>query len=500
MYFSFHTARSCYTFSAPMSRRDAALPTSASMLPGVALSFHIQLSWLIFPPPERETVFIVGTVEDKGRCSSHPPRNVKSPKNTPSPPGTTFEEPAPYLVPARPLRSAWDNVIAITTSRSEKSQQLRIVALHTPLNSIHRHYSESSRANRISLPPYTPVEVQPRFGNDSFSLSSQCLSYVSSSQEGMLLYLHEHNAPLAYTGSTSWQDTGVQSNSVLSLGPAHFSAFPAHHFFVRVYRPAAIVAALLDRRPTFCGEPEWVTAPWARHPKAPFDRLLDILSQIPSLLQRLDHLLGLEPTMNRRLMSQDLLENCLSVHGALEQWHASVHQTTYSTQSPYWIPSHQHDAQSPFTNTLAFRDQLTSVTFLYYWAAQVLFLPSIELLSHAIFTPVVDAYSQDQIYPELPPHLIINPDAYGPNKTREIAMNVCRGLDAALVMSTQPDLLAFPVHVVESLYGGLNVVAQTGDGTLELLWLGAFRGRMLVKGQNMVGVVMGRGFKDLAEW
>lgn len=326
----------------------------------------------------------------------------------------------------------------------------------------------------------------------------------------MLLYLHEHNAPLAYTSSTSWQDTGIQNNSVLSLGPAHFSTFPAHHFFVRIYRPAAIVAALLDRKPTFCGEPDWVTTPWARHPKAPFDRLLDILSQIPSLLQRLDHLLGLEPTVNRRLMAQDLLENCLSVQGALEQWHGNVHQTTYSTQSPYWIPSPSssphHDAppqqqQPPFTNALAFRDQLTSVTFLYYWAAQVLFYPSIELLSHAIFTPVVDAYSQAQIYPELPPHLMVDPDAYGPNKTRDIAANVCRGLDAALAASTQPDLLAFPVHVVESLYGGLNVVApQMGDATLELLWLGGFRGRMMVKGQNLAGVVMGRGFRDLAEW
>lgn len=411
----------------------------------------------------------------------------------------TFEEPPAYLIPARPLRAAWDDVV--TVSKSGKNHQLRVVALHTPLSAIHRQYSESSRANKISLPPYTPAEVQPRFGTENFWLSSQCLAYVSSNQEGMLLYLHEHNAPLAYTGSTSWQDTAAQNNNVLSLGAAHFSAFPAHHFFVRVYRPAAIVAALLDRKPTFCGEPDWVTTPWARHPKAPFDRLLDILSQVPSLLQRLDHLLNLEPTVNRRLLAQDLLENCLSIQGALEQWHANLHQTTYSTQPPYWNPSNQHDAQPPFTNTLAFRDQLTSVTFLYYWAAQVLFFPSIELLSHAIFTPVVDAYSQDQIYPELPPHLIVNPDAYGPHKTREIAANVYRGLDAALVASTQPDLLAFPVHVVESLYGGLNVVApQTGDGTLELLWLAGFRGRMMVKGQNLAGVVMGRGFRDLAEW
>ncbi|CAN8096412.1 unnamed protein product [Discula destructiva] len=449
---------------------------------------------------EREIVFIVGTLEDKGRCSSHPPRNVKSPNNTPSPPRTAGEEPAVHITPARPLRSAWDN--AITISKSGSNQQLRIIALHTSLSATVRHCSDASRANKISLPPYTPVDIQPRFGSEDFWLSSQCLAHVPTSQEGMLLYLHEQNAPLACntTGSASWEGPAAQSNKIRYLEPGHFATFPAHHFFVRVYRPAAIVAALLDRRPTFCGDPEWVTASWERHPKAPFDRLLDILSQIPPLLQRLDQLLVLEPTVNRRHMAQDLLANCVSINGALEQWHAMVHQTSYNTQSPYWMAPDQQNAQPPFAGALAFRDQLTSITFLYYWAAQVLFYPCIELLSHTIFTPVIDAYDPAQMYPELPPHLNIDPQAYGPNRTREIAVNVCRGLDAALAVSTQPDLLAFPVHVVESLYGGLNVVAQTGDGTMELMWLGGFRGRLMLKGQGLADAVMARSFANLAEW
>lgn len=448
--------------------------------------------------PERETIFIVGTLEDKGRCSSHPPRIIKTPKGTPSPPPTTSNEAVTQLSPGRPLRSAWDDLISI--SKPGKNEQLRIVALHTPLDATSRRYSESSKANKILLPPYTPVDVQPRFQNEGFWLSSQCQAHMSSSQEGMLLFLYEHNASHGYAGPGSWKDPVTQDHDIRRLGAGYFATFPAHHFFVRVYRPAAIAAALLNRKPTFCGNPEWVSAPWERHPKAHFDRLLDILSQIPSLLERLDQLLSLAPTVTRRLMAQDLLDNCLGVQNALEQWHVTLHQTNYRSRPPYWISPNQPELHLPFVDAFAFPDQLTSLTFLYYWAAQVLFYPCIGLLSHTIFSPVVDAYSQAQIYPEIPPHLNINPEAFGPNKAREIAENVCKGLDAALAASAQPDLLAFPVHVVETLYRGLNVCAPTGEGALELLWLDAFRGRMMIRGQTLAGAVMGRGFKDLAEW
>lgn len=314
----------------------------------------------------------------------------------------------------------------------------------------------------------------------------------------MLLYLYEHNTSLSYTGLAPWKDPIALENRMRQLGPGHFATFPAHHFFARVYRPAAIVTALLNRKPTFCGDPEWVTTPWERHPKAPLDRLLDILSQIPSLLQRLDHILGLEPTMARRLLVQDLLENCLSVQAALEHWHASLHHSNYRSQAAYWISLDQSEAQLPFTDVLSFRDALTSVTFLYYWTAQVLFYPCIELLCHTLFSPVVDSYSQ--VYPDLPAHLHIDPGAYGTLKTREIATNVCRGLDAALANSAQPDLLAFPVHMVETFYGGLNVVAQMGEGTMELMWLVGLRTRMMARGQALASAAMGRRWTELAEW
>lgn len=176
-----------------------------------------------------------------------------------------------------------------------------------------------------------------------------------------------------------------------------------------------------------------------------------------------------------------------------------MHHAIYRSQSAYWISPDQRNAEIPFTDVLAFRDNLTALTFLYYWTVQVHFYPCIELLSHTITAPLVDAYSQ--VYEDIPVHLHIDPDAYGPNKLREIATNICRGLDFALNTTTQPDMLALPVQVAETFYRGLNVVAaETGDGALELMWLGGFRGRMVMRGQDVAYMAMGRSWKDLAEW
>lgn len=197
-------------------------------------------------------------------------------------------------------------------------------------------------------------------------------------------------------------------------------------------------------------------------------------------------------------MTQDLLENCLNVQTALDQWHTSLHQSIYSTHPAYWI---SHDPQSgnahiPFGEPVSFRDPLTALMFIYYWAAQILFYPCIGLLSHTIFAPVIDVYHTDP-FSEVPPHLHIDLAAYGTDKMRSVAANMCRGLDSALASTTQPDLLAFPVQVAETFYEGMSVV---GEGAMELMWLNAFRNRLADRGRALAGAMMSKGWQDLAEW
>lgn len=441
-------------------------------------------------------MFIVGTVEDKGRCSSHPPRNVKSPKKSPSPP-MEAEHRASSLVPLQPLSPAWLDQLHVEGTGS--TRRLEIVALHTPLGTVARsNFGDSGETTAIYVAPTSALDIRPSFENIDFKLRSQCLVSVSPAKEeagsstadSALLFLFEHNFPLASAG---FHDATAQMEGIRQLGPAEFQRFPSHHFFSRVYRPCAITTALMNRTSTFCAEQDWVTLPFELHHKTSFDSLLDTLARITCLLRQLDHITALDPTLARRSMAQDLLGNCLGARAQLEQWYVSAFDPR---RRRYWV-SHDQGEQIPFPEPFSFQDPLSSLSFTYYWAAQVLLAPCLETAVHSVFSPVVDAYPH-QAFPDLPPQLAIDPDSYGAVRVREMAVNVCRALDFALAVTTQPDALAFPVKVAETFYAGL--ANQTGDGTLELMWLGAFRERVSSRARDIAGVMMEKDWVDFAQW
>lgn len=444
-------------------------------------------------------MFIVGTVEDKGRCSSHPPRNVKSPKKSPSPPRESDDRAAPAaaLVPTKPFSPAWLDQLHVAGSGS--TRRLEVVAIHTPLSTVARsNFGNSGETTSIFVAPSSALDIRHTFENIDFILHSQGLVSISPAKEetgsttadSVLLFLFEHNSPLA---PASFQDAAAQIDGIRQLGPAYFQRFPSHHFFTRVYRPSAITTSLLNRTSTFCAEQDWLTLPFELHHKTSFDSLLDTLARTTCLLQQLDHITSLDPTLARRSMAQELLGNCLGARAQLEQWYISAFDPR---RRRYWI-SHEQGEQIPFPEPFAFQDPLASLSFTYYWAAQVLLAPCLETAVHSVFSPAVDAYPH-QAFPDLPPQLAIDPDSYGTFKVREMAVNVCRGLDYALAVTTQPDALVFPVKVVETFYAGL--ANQTGDGTLELMWLGAFRERMASRARDIAGVMMEKDWVDLAEW
>ncbi|KAK3942429.1 hypothetical protein QBC46DRAFT_309455 [Diplogelasinospora grovesii] len=194
---------------------------------------------------ERETVFIIGTIEDQGRCSSHPPRVVKSSssssssskragRSTPSArssPGSKSEEkegassnrpqlplppppPPPLpprlsleLVPDQPLQPAWDDLISLSNSASGKRYLVQIAAVHTNLQDVARgpgnggtgdddadndddgrssggnSSSSSNKFTFLSFPPYEPPDPQPLLNEDDFRLRSQCMVHLSSPLE-----------------------------------------------------------------------------------------------------------------------------------------------------------------------------------------------------------------------------------------------------------------------------------------------------------------------------
>ncbi|CAK7220934.1 hypothetical protein SCUCBS95973_004325 [Sporothrix curviconia] len=319
---------------------------------------------------ERETVFIIGTPQDGGRCSSHPPRVIKSRKATTGPESSTptsssgRSNSSSNFVGSSSASTASSGGKNRTSPKSRANSRSASVSrtasaspgttlspspsvsvpIHEQQQQQQRHLPPSSGAalpsgimssakfDTAAVPMVPPMMAQRGNSNALRGYGAPDLVPVpplrSAWHESVSVacggIVHEHNSPLLTGLLPRWKDSTMQNSSIRQMGPARFATFPAHHFFARVYRPNAIWSALIFRRGTFLSEPEWTSMPWEAHPKSGLDRLLDIAALLPVMLGRADTVASHEPTMARRMMAQDVLANCIYVEQVLEQWHASL--------------------------------------------------------------------------------------------------------------------------------------------------------------------------------
>ncbi|ORY69475.1 uncharacterized protein BCR38DRAFT_333608 [Pseudomassariella vexata] len=447
---------------------------------------------------ERETVFIVGTVDDKGRCALHPPRNLQRSKKAKT--SAESSEPAKVEFSAvQPLQPAWDETIALASVGG--LHQVRFVALHTNLDSVRQQQAGNPETGEVKLvlPTSQRVDVRPTFRKEDFKLNSQCFIHLpesSSSQragknsnEGLCLFIYEHNSSAAYSNKAPWKDPAAIINPIRQLGPGYCQTFPAHHFFTRIYRPNAIFASLLNRRPTHLASSEWMLDPWKQHPKTSLDNLLDIIALLPTLVARADQITPLPPSMGRRLKAKDLLNNCASIEKQLENWYAGIEQAAAANRDNpllYWIGEPSLHAQIPFADTFAFASPALGLAHIYYWSSLITLHTCMHSLIEAIFESGGGATTNNYGFlTDLSPSL--DPVKYNCREIRKLAANVCRGLDWALGPGVgQPDLMAAPLWVVENFYEGIH-------GELEGFWCEGFRARMVERAKAVEEEMVGEG-------
>jgi hypothetical protein len=205
-------------------------------------------------------VFITATIDDGGRCSSHPPRQTPA-----SGKKANTDEDRPRLDAAEPLAPAWDDCITLTNHGVE--YRLQITGLQTQLQKLPRPGGESSRArDPVDLPSYTLPDVQPTTTSHEFDMKGQCLVHFSArgtdegeATDGLCAFLYEvgsavrrsrshtlrydcqRNASVAIFENTAPGRIPQELlSSVRKQGPTSFCQFPTHHFFVRVYRHSAV--------------------------------------------------------------------------------------------------------------------------------------------------------------------------------------------------------------------------------------------------------------------
>lgn len=147
---------------------------------------------------ERETVFIVGTPDDRGRVGSHPARSVQRSRSrgseSSSRQATGFE-----LVVAEPLQPAWNETVLLHSESG--SHLVRIVARHVDLNSAINNGGLSPQANEVtlSLLDSRPLDVAPTFMEETFDLKSFCFVHLPETSddstaepdEGLCLFLYQ---------------------------------------------------------------------------------------------------------------------------------------------------------------------------------------------------------------------------------------------------------------------------------------------------------------------
>ncbi|KAK4202647.1 hypothetical protein QBC40DRAFT_320950 [Triangularia verruculosa] len=461
---------------------------------------------------ERETVFIIGTIEDQGRCSSHPPRVVKgkktgSSKKSSSKQSGNEDDGRFQLVANAPLRPAWDDLISL--SCQGQTFQVQIAALFTPLNSVTRAYAtdedegEQNRTIFLSFPIYQTPDLTPYPGEDDFQLFSQCMVHLAApgqetQTDSIFMFLYEHNNSITYNPS-------LQTSTIRRLGPSGVRHFPNHHFFSRVYRPAAIWTAILSSTPTFLSGPEWQTTPFESHPKSCLDTLLDVLSLLPSLFARFNSITSPNstPTLARRLLAQDLLGNMMDVELRLSNWFTSISGSSRSSPV-YWIADPAgYESEIPFTETFAFRDGVTGLGVVYYWAGLVVLWGRMWRLYWVLFEPVVEGVEVGGVVLGGRLGGVDPMGRWGVKGRRRVADDCVRGLDFLLGGCAQPDLLGWVVEVVSGFYAELGSTAgagwdgeMMGDGRLEMGWVQGFRARLLQRGRDIGEVVGGRGWVD----
>ncbi|KAL7935963.1 hypothetical protein V8C35DRAFT_321013 [Trichoderma chlorosporum] len=440
---------------------------------------------------ERERVFITGTPETKGRVASHPKKTTpsKKPKASPSPSVKADEQPessnsslfggSQLFQPQAPLTSAWDDYVRLTSgNQGGTGFPALITALQTNLQSVARletaiggegagDASPAGLLSAIQFPPYAAAELLP-VADDAFGMNAQCFvrqkatNAEHDSTESYCAFLFEHDS-----SGASWRLTAEQ---MTRLGPHYFASFPNHHFFVRVYRPVA-------------------------HPKSALDQLFDLILQLPAIFEQMDRTIHLQATLARRTQAQDLLHHCLVVEAQFRHWMQEACRGTEEHPYPFWAEELRSPGGAiPFANAYSFKDGVTGLMFVYYWMAMIPFHRCIEHIHMAIFQPVVDAYPN--MWPELPPNLQIDPAHY--QDGRELAANICRGLDSALNSTVQPDLLLGPMTVAMDFYRDVNAASQ--DGVLEILWLDGFKKRLWAKAQAVTSVLQAHKWSELAKF
>ncbi|KID95097.1 C6 zinc finger domain protein, partial [Metarhizium majus ARSEF 297] len=117
--------------------------------------------------------------------------------------------------------------------------------------------------------------------------------------------------------------TGGQLAFFLSRGPKSFLSGAAHQLFVDSRINMAMLAIGTRTRSPFSSH-EWKTIPWGTKPKSAKDRLVDMMLEIPTLLEQISQLQSSSCLAAAGILQQKVLSRCAQLERAMRVWAAKM--------------------------------------------------------------------------------------------------------------------------------------------------------------------------------
>jgi len=150
-------------------------------------------------------------------------------------------------------------------------------------------------------------------------------------------------------------NSGKQANSWLShaegemaliaaRGPNAYSSDDAAHTLFANARFRPLIAAVRTRTRTVLNEPQWKTLPWKGRVKTPNDSLLDIMAEIPEILENVNRWGALSSgSIEDEARDLQTSARCWTLHLQLQEWLAlnehEIHEPVTRTPTPITFPN-----------------------------------------------------------------------------------------------------------------------------------------------------------------
>ena len=239
-------------------------------------------------------------------------------------------------------------------------------------------------------------------------------------------------------------------------GPQGFHSGAAWAAFQGV-RPAIVFSAIYRRQATFISSEEWCSIPWQLHAKPPWQKAMDIMAQVPELLENFDKLSRITPYDSWQARKMQLLNHCGILGGALQAWYQDLPSSfALETADDLWYTKSSSRADSPFPIELHFNDQIHAQALILYWATCVLVYHTMQKVRQA-----PDSTTSSQVKPALSAEHDLLPTQTDPyHYATYIVQSIPYFLEPSVGLLTRK-IFAFPMGTAYAYFASL----PTGPST-----------------------------------